>query len=232
MIYLNHILSKNTPLYADSGTLEFKELSRIEQGDSNNNTELSLGLHTGTHIDAPYHFDNEGKKLEDYDPDFWFCNHPFLIRYAAGHGEILSLENMLSLLESIPYDCDLLLLQTGFEQYRTPDAVTQEKAYIFKGPGLAPELGLWLRTHRKLKMIGFDFISVTSYTQRPLGRVAHRAFLTKSPKGCEPPLLQEPILVIEDMKLSGLSTSPKKVIVAPLLYQNANGSPVTVIAKT
>ena len=29
--------------------------------------KLTMSIHTGTHIDAPFHFDNEGKKVIDLD---------------------------------------------------------------------------------------------------------------------------------------------------------------------
>ena len=48
-------------------------------------------------------------------------------------------------------------------------------------------------------MIGFDFISLSSYTHRNLGRKAHRAMLGKMDiSGVQ----LDPILIIEDMDLS------------------------------
>ena len=66
-----------------------------------------------------------------------------------------------------------------------------------------------------------DLISISSYSNRDEGRKAHHAFLN--------PIEGEPILLIEDMKLDHV-TRLKKVIVAPLLIDNADGSPCTVLA--
>ena len=39
-------------------------LASMEKGDLYNLTELSMCAHNGTHIDAPFHFVNEGKTID------------------------------------------------------------------------------------------------------------------------------------------------------------------------
>ena len=73
----------------------------------------------------------------------------------------------------------------------------------------------------KLRCIGMDLISISSYVNREEGRKAHHAFL--NPKN------GKPILLIEDMKLD-VDGPFKKVIVAPLQIDKADGAPCTVIA--
>ena len=55
-----------------------------------------------------------------------------------------------------------------------------------------------------------DFISLTSYQNREIGRMAHREFLGSS----------RPLLLIEDMDLSRLFQTPKKVTCLPLLINS------------
>ncbi len=38
-----------------------------EESGSVNVGKLTMSIHTGTHIDAPFHFDNDGKKVLDLD---------------------------------------------------------------------------------------------------------------------------------------------------------------------
>ena len=68
-----------------------------------------------------------------------------------------------------------------------------------------------------------DLISVSSYSNREEGRKAHHAFLN--------PKEGESILLIEDMKLD-IDGPFNKVIVAPLLIDNADGAPCTGLAYT
>ena len=226
-MYLNHILTKSTPQYANTGIIEFEKSRSINDGDTSNKTNLKFSGHTGTHIDAPLHFDQRGKSLDMFHSDFWFCNHPFLIEYEAAAEEVLTLSKLEKYLLKIPQETDFLLIKTGFEKYRSsgPDS-----KYIFNGPGIGPDVGVWLRNHLAIKMIGFDFISLTSFKNRKLGREAHRSFLLTDKKLLDK-VVSEPILIVEDMHLSELNECPVNVCVIPFLYQNADGAPVTVIAN-
>ncbi len=66
-----------------------------------------------------------------------------------------------------------------------------------------------------------DLISTSSFSNREEGHRAHHAFLN--------PKSGQPILLIEDMKLD-LIYNFNKIIVSPLLVDNADGSPCTVFA--
>jgi kynurenine formamidase len=74
-------------------------------------------------------------------------------------------------------------------------------------------------------MIGFDFISLSSYAHRDLGREAHRAFLAELEIDGDN---KDPILIIEDMDLSKIKICLSKIIVSPLRFEMADGAPVTV----
>ena len=71
--------------------------------------------------------------------------------------------------------------------------------------------------------MGFDSVSVSSFSNRMLGREAHKAFLD--------PL--NPILLLEDMDLTLLSEDSKikKLDIAPLRISKCDGLPCTIIAE-
>lgn len=46
--------------------------ARIADGAGCNVSTLTLSTHTGTHCDAPWHFDDDGKKLHEVSPDIFF----------------------------------------------------------------------------------------------------------------------------------------------------------------
>ena len=77
-IYLSYYLNEDTPLYGGNKGIIINKLSEIKNGDSSNTKELIFNNHSGTHIDFPNHFIDNGKVSNDYDPDFWFFNNPFL----------------------------------------------------------------------------------------------------------------------------------------------------------
>ena len=65
-----------------------------------------------------------------------------------------------------------------------------------------------------------DFISLTSYQHRDIGKVSHRQFLG-----------EHDILLVEDMDLRNLKEQPKKIMCFPLLVTALDGAPVTIIAQ-
>ncbi len=214
MIYLSYFLDENTPLYGgDRGVKIAKERS-IPSGDTANTKMVSLNNHSGTHIDFPNHFFEDGKKSNDYDANFWLFNKVCLIHKEVENGVLFGFDERE--MESIPDNTELLIIKTGFFKFRG------EELYWKHNPGILPEVAGILRNKcKKLRAIGMDFISLTSYQHRETGRAAHREFLGVND-----------ILLIEDMDLRLLDSSPSKVICLPLLLNEVDGSPVTIIADT
>ena len=112
-IYLSHTIEESTPLYNNHGEVKIERISSILNGDSCNSSNLSMPAHTGTHIDAPYHFDQNGKALDQYPPDFWFALKPSLIEVKAEPGILLTYQDLYSDLKRVPIDSDILLIKTG-----------------------------------------------------------------------------------------------------------------------
>ena len=71
----------------------------------------------------------------------------------------------------------------------------------------------------KLRVFGFDLISLTSKLDRAEGKKAHIEFL-----------INNDILILEDMDLRFLEVSPSLVVIAPLQIQIADGVPCNVLS--
>lgn len=216
-IFLSHYLSDETPAFGGNKTFECCESSSIKKGKSSNSVHLHFNNHTGTHIDLPRHFDENGKTLSDYPADFWFFNKCYLLDYEAKPDQILDVDVLG--LSKLPRDIEFLIIRTGFEKRRN------EEVFWNNNPAFAPQVGFYLREHfPALKAIGFDTISLTGFQNRELGREAHRAFL-------RPYKNTQTILIIEDMHLAKLTHTPKNVQCGPLMLKDADGIPITVIAE-
>jgi arylformamidase len=212
--YLSYFMDENTPLYGGEKGVTVQPDRVISNGDSANTKRLHFHNHSGTHIDYPNHFFDKGLKSEDYAADTWIFEHPFLMHIPAEANEIISLTQYR--LDSIPEDTDFLIIKTGFWAYRS------EEKYWKNNPGLSPDLADQLRSRLKgLKVLGMDFISVTSYQNRELGREAHRSFLKA----------EDTILLVEDMDLSSVQDSPNQLMCFPLMIKGLDGSPVTIIGR-
>ena len=73
---------------------ERKVLSKISDGEICNLTEFRMCAHNGTHVDAPYHFIDEGKTIDQVDLKR-FVGYA----YVAGHEGILTAEDAELILE-------------------------------------------------------------------------------------------------------------------------------------
>ena len=169
--------------------------------------------HSGTHIDFPNHFLENGKFSSDYEADFWIFNNPYVIKINPDEDEIILLDT--NLIETIPKETDFLILNTGFYKHRG------SKKFWNNNPGISPNLAKLLKLRcPNLRVLGMDTISLTSYQNRILGRESHRKFLGEND-----------ILLVEDMNLKNLTSQPVKLMCFPVLIKEVDGCPVTIIAQ-
>lgn len=210
-VYLSHFLDENTPLYGGAKGVQVQPDKKMHCGDSCNTLKLSLPNHSGTHIDLPFHFVPDGKKLEDFPANYWVMKSHFLIELPQITGTLINLDLMIPQLKSAPDSIEILLIKTGLESRRMNDA------YWNNYPGLDPQSAKYLRDRfPNLKAVGLDTISASSILNREAGRVAHREFLSRE------------ILIIEDMRMEDYSSTLKWIFVSPLLIKGADGVPVTI----
>lgn len=55
----------NTPVYDGDPETRAERIKSIENGDGYNLSEISMSVHSGTHIDAPLHFCEDGKSIDN-----------------------------------------------------------------------------------------------------------------------------------------------------------------------
>lgn len=211
--YLSYFLDDKTPIYGGSSGIDIVKLNDIAKGDTANTKRISFHNHSGTHIDFPNHFLENGKFSSDYNAEFWIFNNPYVVKISTNEDEIILLDKKL--IETIPKQTDFLILNTGFYKYRG------SKKFWNNNPGISPDLAKLLKLRcPNLRVLGMDTISLTSYQNRIIGRQSHRKFLGENN-----------ILLVEDMNLKNLKSLPKKLMCFPLLIKKVDGCPVTIIAE-
>ena len=218
-ILLSHIISSNIPSYGNRDSVEIKSKSSIENGETaNTSTWIFSNNHIGTHIDVPKHFSDDGLKTFEIQISDYFFNIVELIEIPCTEARLIDIEDIREI-KGINLEVEILLIRTGFEKFRNVEK------YWNDNPGLAPELAKYFRENfKKLRCVGFDFISLTSWKFRKEGRLSHSEFLT-------PEKNLKPILIIEDMKLNNINTKVNSVVVSPLFVEDGNGGAVTIFAN-
>jgi arylformamidase len=214
-LYLSYPLSDNTPLFGNAKGISLIADKQRKKGDSCNTMLWSFPNHAGTHIDAPLHFDFQGKSITDFPAGFWIFNQIEILDISGRVSD-----SQIIIPEDFPVfrleNPDLVLLKTGYHQYRGTDR------YTLTPPGVSPKVADWLRRYYpSVSVLGMDLISVSSYANRTIGREAHHSFLN--------PKSGIPILLLEDLCLEDCGEL-EKVIVVPIRVQNADAAPCTVIA--
>ncbi len=215
--YLSYLIHPKAPVYGGSQAFFDEPDKQMEKGDPCNTRLWRMSNHTGTHIDFPRHFSIKGNVLDDYPADFWFFDRINIIFISLVEpGKILTTKDLN--LTAVPTDVELLLIKTGLCDRR------EYPVYWQSNPGLHPELATSLRQNfPRLKVIGFDFISLSSFVHRELGRKAHKAFLDTS----------KPILLLEDMDLKEINENVKilQAVIAPLRVKDSDAAPCTILAE-
>jgi arylformamidase len=197
-------LDGELPIWPDSPGVYTKLRMAIGQGDDANVTQLSIDVHSGTHVDAPRHCIDDGATVEELGLD------PFIgpaIVLDTGPAEEIS----ASVLDAamIPDDTERLLLRTANssrpDMYQTP--------FDADYAALTLDGAEWLAS-RNLRLVGIDYLSIQRYSEPP---DVHRALL-----GAGIPLL-------EGLSLAKVTPGAYELICLPMRLVNVEGAPARAI---
>lgn len=82
-------------VYAGDPAPEKELLSSMEKGDPYNLTAFRMCAHNGTHIDAPFHFVQDGKAVDSIDLDTFIG-----LAYVAEHHGVVSADDAAAILKN------------------------------------------------------------------------------------------------------------------------------------
>lgn len=214
--FLSYPLCESAPSYGAKHKFRAYKESDISKGDIANSFKFETSVHMGTHIDFPKHFFDDGKSALDFGASFFVFEKPLFVRLEP-KSKIVKEELIEVLSDILDEGYDILLADTASWRFR------DKEEYWSQNYGFDPSLAGFIRDRfNGVRVFGFDSISVSSYTNRELGRAAHRSFLDPA----------HPILLLEDMDFSAASgKNLKSVTVSPLRVDGADGALCTVIGE-
>ncbi len=141
---------------------------------------VTLTTHSGTHLDAPYHYHpsmDGGQRaifIDEVPLEWCFSDGVLLDFRHKGDGERITVDEIRKELERIEYTIkplDIVLVQTGADDaWGTPE-------YLLRGPGMDREGTLFL-LEKGVKVVGIDAWS----WDRPLPFLAKEFMETGDPK--------------------------------------------------
>jgi arylformamidase len=144
---LTRTISQDMPVYPGDPKPKFDPYATIKDNNNANITRISVGSHTGTHVDAPWHFLQEGNSI-DMEPLDKFIGEAAIID-ASG-------KNSITAEDFSGYDIrsnDIILIYTGTGDRRTDFAYVDISA------------AEWMVEH-EIKCVGIDTASVEEYGKK------------------------------------------------------------------
>jgi arylformamidase len=216
---LSHHLSVDTPVAPGVPPIKCWHHFSMERGDVSNLFMLQFSNHTGTHIDAPWHFVRNGLPIGKFSLEEFVFDRPVCVDIAVGDGEVLRRAHFEPHSREIS-ECDLLLIRTGYTRVRRIDP----DRYRTFAPGMSAEGAHYIADKfANLRAIGLDTISLACMQHLEDGLDAHRVLLRGDGRR---------FLIIEDMDLDHDLSELKRVFALPLFIDGVDSAPCTVMGIT
>jgi arylformamidase len=191
--------------WPDNPPIYIERMLDIERGDVCNVSKLSLGAHTGTHIDAPLHFLHDGKAIDDMP-----------LTATIGTARVLAIGDAESIkareLEGHriqPGERILFKTQNSARCWGT-DEFVEDFVYI------SNEAARYL-VAAGAQTVGVDYLSVGGY--RVDGAEIHQT------------LLGAGIWLIEGLNLSAVEPGTYELLCLPLRIEGVDGAPARAILR-
>ncbi len=203
-------VSKSIPNFPGSPSPQFISWSTIKD-DGYNLELLFLSSHTGTHLDAPYHFAKKGVKIHQI-PITRLIGDALLIKIKKVKDQAITKKDLLDFERKNGEikNFSSIIFFTGWQKN------LNKKFYFTNNPGLTKSATNYL-VSKKINLVGIDSPSIDLGIDRSF--TAHKI------------LAKNNILIVENLSnLEKISTLEFVFIILPLKLKDATGSPVRAIA--
>ena len=191
--------------WPDNPPVSIERALDMGQGDAANVSKLSMGVHTGTHMDAPIHFFPAGKGIDTMP-----------LTAAIGRARVIEISDAESIKteELSPHQIqagERILFKTcnSASCWQTNDFV---KDFVYISSDAAQYLA-----ERKVQTVGVDYLSVGGFFKD--GAETHHA------------LLGAGIWIIEGLNLSNVRPGFVELICLPLKIEGSDGAPARAILR-
>jgi len=196
-------LSADTPVYPGDPAVAISPWTSIAAGDLANVSQLTLCSHSGTHLDAPRHFSDQGMPVDEIPPA--------LLVGTARVVEVLGVKAIgRQDLHRLPVaGVERLLLKTDNSE------LWQEEGFKQNFAALTAE-GVRYLLESGVKLVGVDYLSVESVDGD--GEV-HRL------------LLDNGVPILEGVNLAGVPPGEYELICLPMKIKGGDGAPVRALLR-
>jgi arylformamidase len=187
------------PIYVGNPGVRLTRVQAIDDGEPANLSELELGTHTGTHVDAPLHFIEGGDATETLPLEV-MIGPAFVVDATTLDGPIDA--DSLGRL-NLPKDAERLILKTRNSELWSRSEFTREFIRLTAD-------GARLLIGRGVRLVALDYLSIGDQD-------AHRV------------LLGSGIVALEGLDLREVEPGPYDLVCLPLRLVGSDGAPARAV---
>lgn len=191
--------------WPDNPPVRIERMLSMDRGDVANVSAISMGSHTGTHMDAPLHFVAHGRGIDQV---------PFDAVIGTARVVAINDDVAISRAELEPLDLragERVLFKTrNSARCWNTDSFVQDFVYIAQGAAR-------YLAECRVRTVGVDYLSVGGYTHD--GAETHHA------------LLEAGIWVIEGLNLDAITPGTYELLCLPLKIVGGDGAPARALLR-
>ena len=193
------------PTFPGDPRVNITRVFEISKGNPANVSLIGFGSHTGTHVDPPYHFIEDGIKIDELPLEV-LIGEAFV--YEVETDEVITVDHLEAL--DIPSSTQRLLLKTNNSNLWQESPTEFRRDYISLEEGAAR----WI-VERGIKLVGVDYLSVGGL--KGDGAQVHRTLLSAG------------VIVVEGLNLAEVEPGRYQLICLPMKIEGGDGAPARVI---
>jgi len=207
---LTHHLRNGMPIYPGDPPPAFASYATLEK-DGVNVTRLTLGSHTGTHLDAPKHFIQDGIGIDQIPPNKLVGEAYVTDLSNKPIGSGITAQDLRQKLDGRVAEDDIVVCYTGCSEHWGDETVTRNYTY------LTAEAADYL-VSKRVRAVGIDFLSVEKF--KAPDPVVHKT------------LLGNRIFIVESLNKATKQFVGSRILMIcmPIKLQNGDGAPARVVA--
>ncbi len=198
-------ISPDLVVWPGDPAVELARVQKIEEGASSNLSRINMGVHTGTHVDAPLHFLENGGTVENLD-----------LKMLIGRAYVLHVDDKVDLItpellekSDIPPRTRRVLFRTRNSQLWAKGHKKFQEDFV----SISPEAAEYL-INKGVKLVGVDYLSVAPFGDSV---PTHETFLKAE------------VVIVEGLDLSAVSQGRYTLYCLPLKLADSEGAPARAV---
>ena len=197
-------LAAGMPSYPGNPEFELQPIKRIADGGSSNVSRLVMGTHSGTHVDAPKHFIDDGPGVDALPLDLLIGRARVI---EIGHRGGIGAKDLEA--AGLREDIRVLL--------KTPNSRLWSSTTFHEDYAHVTDEGARYLVEQGVKLVGVDYLSVEQF-KKP-GAPAHHTLLSNG------------VIIIEGLNLAEAEPGMYEMYCLPLPVAGGDGAPARVVLK-